>query len=574
MDAAVKRTGTYSQRPSSGAGSARASTTEPNCRPMPQQTVPQSDLPTGYYKDNFDRLLATVVERYDDLLSDEDRAFIAAYQNLELASARLLVRLYTRKGPTFRQSKLSYAEIPDLDNAIDELAGTALLDADPRLTAVEVAQLLTLAELRQLDWVPNPKLAKSELVAELEGWDEVRCASDWHIKDRLVQPQHWLTLRRLQLLYFGNEYQSLTDFVLSDLGLFQYEDYPLGKANRWFEHSDELEQHLLIGELKSAVYEAREAGDIAALVELAEPILQTNWLGTAKARADRLANRLGFRLEQWGEPELALQLFQTNDQPPARERRCRIHYKAERFVAAQEALDAIRSEPKDATEARFISRFAPRLAKKLKLKIEPIPAPVLIEQTHSWPQGEGSVEQLVCARLDDAYWLENLLPLGVFGLIHWQWIFQPVAGAFHHPFQQAPADLYEPDFLARRGTRTQQIYGELTEAQARQLIAENWDAKVGRQNPFVHWGALDKELTLRAFDALPWAQWLAIFKHLWLDLKRHRAGFPDLFQFTETGGRFIEVKGPGDRLQDNQRDWLAVFEQAGIDAEVWYIRYE
>ncbi|MFG1495240.1 VRR-NUC domain-containing protein [Saccharospirillum sp. HFRX-1] len=541
---------------------------------MQQQPVPQPDLPTGYYKDNFDRLLATVVERYDDLLADEDRDFIAAYQNLSLPSARLLVRLYTRKGPTFRQSKLSYAEIPDLDVAVEELTEAKLLDADPELSAGEVAQLLTLAELRKLDWVPNPKRPKNELLVELADWEEVRCASDWQLDERLIQPQHWLTLRRLQLLYFGNEYQSLTDFVLSDLGLFQYEDYPLGKANRWFEHSDELHHHLLIGELKSAVYEAREAGDVDALAELAEPILQIDWLGSAKPRADRLANRLGFRLEQWGEPELALKLFQTNDQPPARERRCRIHYKAERFVAAQEELDAIRLDPKDATEARFISRFAPRLAKKLKLKIEPIPAPVLSEKNHSWPQGEGSVEQQVCARLDDAYWLENLLPLGVFGLIHWQWIFQPVAGAFHHPFQQAPADLYEPDFLTRRGTSTQQLYGELTEALARQLITENWDAKVGRQNPFVHWGALDKELVLRAFDALPWDHWLAIFRHLWLDLKRHRAGFPDLFQFTKNGGRFIEVKGPGDRLQDNQRDWLAVFEQAGIAAEVWYIRYE
>lgn len=539
---------------------------------MEQNTQP--DLPTGYYKDNFDRLLATVVERYDDLLADEDRAFVAAYQRLDVSSARLLVRLYTRKGPTFRLNKLSYAEIPDLNAAVDTLAATDLLDANPALNAGEVARLLTLIELRTLDWVPNPKRSKTELLAELDEWHELRCANAWALHETLIQPQHWLTLRRLQLLYFGNEYQSLTDFVLSDLGLFQYENYPLGKANRWFEHSEELQQHLLIGDLKSAIYEAREAGDVDALAELAEPILQIDWLGTANPRADRLANQLGFRLEQWGAPELALQLFQTNDQPPARERRCRIHYKAKRFVAAQEELDAIRSDPKDATEARFITRFAPRLAKKLKLKIDRIPAPVLIEQTHSWPQDEGSVEQQVCTRLDDAYWLENLLPLGVFGLIHWQWIFQPVAGAFHHPFQQGPADLYEPDFLARRGLSNQCLYAELTPALARQQIEQNWDQKVGRQNPFVHWAALDKDLVLRAFDALPWEHWLAIFKHLWLDLKRHRAGFPDLFQFTATGGRFIEVKGPGDRLQDNQRDWLAVFEQAGIDAEVWYIGYE
>jgi hypothetical protein len=44
----------------------------------------------------------------------------------------------------------------------------------------------------------------------------------------------------------------------------------------------------------------------------------------------------------------------------------------------------------------------------------------------------------------------------------------------------------------------------------------------------------------------------------------------DLIQFwpAERSYRLIEVKGPGDRLKDNQRGWLRFFAQHGIPAAV------
>lgn len=42
------------------------------------------------------------------------------------------------------------------------------------------------------------------------------------------------------------------------------------------------------------------------------------------------------------------------------------------------------------------------------------------------------------------------------------------------------------------------------------------------------------------------------------DVVENRAGFPDLVQFwpSEQRYRMVEIKGPGDRLQDNQRRFL------------------
>lgn len=529
------------------------------------------ELPTGYYLDNFQQLLNTVLARYDDLLTGEDAEFVGRFQSLELAPARLLVRLYTRKGPYFRLDKLSYDEISDIPHAVEQLVEAKLLEACPLVTAGEVGRLLTLAELRRLDWIPNPRRNKTDLLADLDAMSERRSPSDWGIRECILLPRHWLTLRRLQLMYFGNEHQSLTDFVLSDLGLFQYESYPLDRAQRLFNSSLEIEQQLSLNDFRTSFHAAEEAGDAEALRSLATQVQAATWGEVVADRAARLCNRLAYRLEQMGEWELALTLFQTNDRPPARERRCRVYYKQGNYPAAWQELTDLLDDPRDATEVRFSQRFQPRLARKLKRPVLTVDVPPVHECRVCWPRGSGNVEQVACDQLDNAVWLENLLPLAVFGLIHWHWVFADVPGAFHHPFQQGPADLYATDFLKRRGTDRHRLYRQLDAGSARTLLIRHWEEKYGRMNPFVHWEALDQELILRCFDTLPWAQWLSIFQHLWLDLRRHRSGFPDLFQFTEKGYRFIEIKGPGDRLQDNQRDWLAVFAAAGIPAEVWYV---
>ena len=38
--------------------------------------------------------------------------------------------------------------------------------------------------------------------------------------------------------------------------------------------------------------------------------------------------------------------------------------------------------------------------------------------------------------------------------------------------------------------------------------------------------------------------------------------------------RMIEVKGPGDRLQDNQKRWLAFCAEHGMPVEVCYVRWQ
>src|SRR5258706_15254257 len=84
-----------------------------------------------YYLRNFQRALAWVDERYDDLLDASERAFVQAFGALPLASQALLVRMLMRKGPLFRASRLVYGEIAGPREAARPRAGRGWIEAGP-----------------------------------------------------------------------------------------------------------------------------------------------------------------------------------------------------------------------------------------------------------------------------------------------------------------------------------------------------------------------------------------------------------------------------------------------------------
>lgn len=69
----------------------------------------RSDVP--YYLLNFERALAWLAERYDDLLDAHEHGFLRDFAALPQPSRALLVRMLMRKGTLFRASRLSYDEI-------------------------------------------------------------------------------------------------------------------------------------------------------------------------------------------------------------------------------------------------------------------------------------------------------------------------------------------------------------------------------------------------------------------------------------------------------------------------------
>jgi hypothetical protein len=86
---------------------------------------------------------------------------------------------------------------------------------------------------------------------------------------------------------------------------------------------------------------------------------------------------------------------------------------------------------------------------------------------------------------------------------------------------------------------------------------------------------LSQALLSRALDCLPREHLKVCFGRILANIRANTCGLPDLVQFwpEERRYRLIEVKGPGDRLQDNQIRWLSFCVANGIPVSVCQVSW-
>lgn len=549
---------------------------------MPNQPISHDQQPQPlYYLDNFQRALAWLQQRYSDLLSSAERDFIDQFTALPEPSRALLVRLIMRKGPHFRSDRLNYPEIGEIAHAAGPLLDLGWLSDAALLSAQELGQLLRKDELiTVLSGAPGLQaLRKPELVERLA------CQQPEPRPFRQWCPRHaarLLTLHvgdlcdGLRLMFFGNLRQGWEEFVLAQLGVFRYEEVPLTPDSRGFQCREDIDCYRHLHLCRQALAEGLPTLEVVALLGDQPP--DNPWLRSRRAQLEFAVAR---QLEREEQLDAALVLFQRSGWKGARQRQIRILEKRQQYQQAYELVRAALAAPEDDAELQLVLRAQRRLARKLGLPVLSVPAATEgepIELVLSGPHLQG-VELAVCEHLSSAeapvHYVENSLITGLFGLLCWEAIFHPLPGAFFHPFHSAPVDLYSPDFHARRRTQFDRCLARLESGSYREHMRQVWQRKQGIQTPFIHWGVLSAELLDQALHCLP-AEHLQLWcQRLLLDLRSHRAGMPDLIQFypNERRYRMIEVKGPGDRLQDNQRRWLRFCAEHGMPVEVCYVQW-
>ena len=174
------------------------------------------------------------------------------------------------------------------------------------------------------------------------------------------------------------------------------------------------------------------------------------------------------------------------------------------------------------------------------------------------------------------YYVENGLFNSLFGLLCWEAIFAPLPGAFFHAYHHGPADLYAADFRRRRQELFDRCLRALEQNRHAEPIRARYAAKSGIQSPFVDWSLMQPELLELALTCIPAPDLRACCEWILRDIGANGAGFPDLVQFWPAQRRYrlIEVKGPGDRLQENQRRLFEYFAQQAIPACVMHVRWQ
>jgi len=548
-----------------------------------------TDAQIFYYLLNFERALAWIAERYDDLLDDAERAFLHLFLHdharLPRASRALLVRMLMRKGTLFRTGRLAYAEIGCAIEAAAPLAALGWIDADAAFSIDELFALATRPELaamfpatpvrkgaRKADWLEALRAAHDD-ERRFRAWNE---ASNEAVLRVLVAP----LCERFRLMFFGNLHQDWSEFVLADLGVYQYERVAFAKSSRAFLQRADVDCYL-------ALYACREALELMggeacdAVLEAVDAIdtRDNPWLALRRAK---LLFAIGYHAERRHDWDAALRIYEHCEWPGARHRRMRVLERAGRDDAALALASEAALQPESEEEIQRLARIVPRLQRRLGLAAPKRMKARAAERGMlelARPVEPLAVEYVVRDHLstEDApvHYVENALINSLFGLLCWEPVFAAVPGAFFHPFQRGPADLHAPDFRARRAAQFDACFAQLDSDAYRATILHHFEVKAGLQSPFVSWGMLTPELLTLALDCLPAAHLKLWFTRLLADIRTNRSGLPDLIRFWPGERRYelIEVKGPGDRLQDNQMRWLEYCVQHDMPVRVLDIRW-
>jgi len=535
------------------------------------------DLPETYYHDNVLLLFEHVENLYSDLLDAGQLEFFQRFAALGEDAQKLYIRLLNRRHDCFRASKLNYPEIASLEAAIGELDASGCIELNPALERESLLRLFTKPELLAPSDLPGLKsLRRDALEAAL-----LEAAADAYF-DELARSDDILLLNGqdeyliCQMLFFGNLNQSMTDFVLRDLGLYRFEEYRIDGAHRPYRSNEEIQHHWLLQQLE-ILLELADSEDPAVLGDCLEALPQDIEADApAWRKCERLRYTLARQLERIGATDAAIAAYRRCALPPSRERIVRILAAGD---AADEALALCRQiieQPVDETEIQFVCAFAPRLCRKHGLEslteIEALQREYPVDTLELELEYQDSVEIAVAEYLalqdgfDSCYYVENSLFNGVLGLLIWDVVFAPLPGAFYNPFQHRPSDFYTPEFRTRREGLLAETWARVRDNDdIRRIVRSRWQDKFGIMNPLVNWQAIDLELIELALERIDHAHWRAVFTRILQDLRNNRAGFPDLVHFPPAGGYcLIEVKGPNDTLQHNQRRWMQYFSERSI----------
>lgn len=540
---------------------------------------PRRPPPAGYYASNLLAVIEAVLDRYGDILTDDERDFgqrIAALTaQAQRLLARLLGRVAARADRAIREDSLDYAEVADTPGAITELAACGFVERCPPMPAEAVVGLLTRPEMRQVfsDVDGARKGSKSDHLGRILAANPPAFCR-WRVR-RFVG---WLRftesgfLDLYRLLFFGDRHQDLTTFVLRDLGVNRYEPVNLSRETRQFPDRETLRLFLDLAAADDdirALFPMRvadhepieESVRQTAIADLVQRLWEPLDNRMLERRRSRTLNRLGRSLEREGDFDKALACYGRSTLAPARERRMRVLHR----LGDGEGVEHLRAEVLESPWAVLEADFATRFARRFRRWPAPVEDLVL---TGSAAGIEARALGHLTSEGGIGWHLENHLPMAVFALAYWSWLFAPVEGAFVNAFQTGPVDLFWPDFFtSRENTCKDPIDGTL-----KPHLREMAEAKAGVANRLFSWHRFAPEVAAAVTDNIPESDLKALVQIVREDLAGKRSGFPDLTVIYGPGRyEFVEVKGPGDQLQIHQRLWIEALERRGLPVRV--LRY-
>ncbi|KAL8196659.1 hypothetical protein R6Q57_024640 [Mikania cordata] len=588
------------------------------------------------YQQNFCLLLQEVLRTTPHVFTHDEKTFLEKFHSLSNDSQRLFIRLYTRKGPWFRTSNISYAEILDKQTAVKELSEAGYVcftetTSDLHKDDLEgILNILSVGDLRELSSVTNKKCShnprKQEFISSLLSAYRDGSSS---LLYKMVLEKTGSCIRvsseadsliwRVERLFFCNGEQDLSAFLLVDLGIVKYPTYDCIITDQMFSSRNDLlsyEEALEVAQIMDESLEVDDSSMVLRCIAISVSRISSN---DAKAiqfscfSASWVYSKVVLLGVSFLESERrytdAIDLLKRLLLNFAKDRRrgywtLRLSIDLEHLGLVNESLSVAESGLDDPwvragsriSLQRRVLRLGrpprrwkvPSYSESVKRKIpevhvqgRPLNCKTGTKSRFYGEDGEQcGVEQLALeyyAGEDGGGWhgvhSESGIWLTVFGLLMWDVIFSDVPNVFLTRFQTSPLDLDTDYFYEARKSIMEQVLSKIQDGMAEEILITSWESHFGTSCRGVNWNRhLLSEL--RAVVTCIGSRCLTtICRHLAQDYRSWSSGMPDLllwrFHSDYSGeAKLVEVKGPRDRLSEQQRAWLLFFMDSGFNAEV------
>jgi len=535
-------------------------------------------LPTYYYHEHFVEMLEFVREHYSHVLDDEHIALMQAFLALSREAQCLYVRLVNRKGRLFARDKLRYPELGDLVPLIAELRdGGWIRDPGPEHLD-DILKFLTRAEIYEVLIGRFAGISRSMKKAELVAFASEHCSPEDFLLaaggGRLLVQGRIEEIRYVLFLYFGRIQDGLSQFTMRDLGLVRTQALTDNYEPRFGERREAFEHFYYSTRLHELQSVAPE--HLTSLVRQIRYWPEPEFAGSALVR-DKLAFRLGRKLETTGDAAAALSVYQAGESTRCSERVMRLMLANGDRAAAESYLERCLENPRsdeewlvarDIYERKFNRKRTSALTDLLR------DAEVIdIDESKM-----GSPESAAAEHFEKlggrAFRTENVLWRTLFGLMFWEELFSGESASLHSPFEFLPSSLADGTFLDRHGNSIDTKLQALDDpATIKRELLRASTKHYGTPNGVFRWRQPVIDALFALVDHAPAGSLRKILRRWCEDFKGSRHGYPDLMIVDEAGIRFTEVKSEGDQLRRNQMLRIRQLREAGFRADIVRVRW-
>ncbi|KAK4799419.1 hypothetical protein SAY86_024784 [Trapa natans] len=168
---------------------------------------------------------------------------------------------------------------------------------------------------------------------------------------------------------------------------------------------------------------------------------------------------------------------------------------------------------------------------------------------------------------------ESGIWLTIFGLLMWDAIFADIPNVFRTRFQTAPLDLETDNFYPERKTLIESQLQKINDGMAEEMLITSWESHRGTSCRGVNWERHSLSDLRAAVSCVGGPCLASLCRNLSQDYRSWSSGMPDLLLWRFHGefrgeAKLVEVKGPRDRLSEQQQAWLLLLMDKGFNTEV------